>query len=340
MFLVRQPHLDDAEAILKVAHYLDTGDLPADRKRIEQILTRSESSFGGSLEPFEREYLFVLEDTDTKRVIGASMLHAQHGTKRAPHVYFSVLKDERYSQTLDRYFVHEVLRLGYNYDGPTEVSGLILLPEFRSSKFKLGKLLSFSRFLFMAVYRSLFRDTIMAELQPPLESDGTSVLWQQIGKRFTGLTYKEAGLLYKENKEFVHTLFPHSVIYTSLLSRKIRDAIGQVGAEARGAEAVLRRIGFRYARQIDPFDGGPYFTARSDEVTVIRDSKPMLVNAVEGADASRPWAIVARADDNAFRALGTRVIPNADHDSLGLTEQVRTELKVSPGDRVWAVIIP
>lgn len=32
--------------------------------------------------------------------------------------------------TLDKYFVHPTLRLAYNYNGPTEIGGLILLPEY------------------------------------------------------------------------------------------------------------------------------------------------------------------------------------------------------------------
>ena len=33
--------------------------------------------------------------------------------------------------------------------------------------------------------------------------------------------------------------------------------IGEVGAQTRGVEKLLRRIGFRYAERVDPFDGGP-----------------------------------------------------------------------------------
>ena len=340
MFMIRQSRRTDADSILTIARHLDTVNLPADEGHIDQILQISENSFNCKLEASEREYLFVLEDIEAKRIIGTSMIHAQHGSKRAPHVYFSVLKDERYSQTIDRYFVHEILRLGYNYHGPTEIGGLILLPEYRGSKEHLGRLLSFTRFLFIAMHREIFRDRVVAELLPPLEPDGTSVLWEHLGKRFTSLTYQEADLLSKENKEFIHTLFPHGVIYTALLPKEVRELIGQVGPNTRGVERMLRRIGFRYARQIDPFDGGPHFIARTDDITIIRDSRPMLVSAVEGADASRPWAIVAINEDDGFRAIGTRVIPNAEHDTLGLTEPVRNRLGVKPGDRVWAVIIP
>ena len=73
---------------------------------IEGILDRSERSFAGELAGAEREFVFVLEDLATKRIIGTSMIYAQHGTKRAPHIFFRVENDERYSVTLDRYFVH------------------------------------------------------------------------------------------------------------------------------------------------------------------------------------------------------------------------------------------
>ena len=338
MFLIRQSTPDDLEQILAVAKHLDSVNLPAKKDHLAAILERSAKSFEKKLEASEREYLFVLQDTAKERVIGTSMIYAQHGTRRSPHIYFQVLKDERYSQTIDRYFVHEGLRLGYNYDGPTEIGGLILLPEYRGHPASLGKLLSFSRFLYIAMHRSGFRDRTVAELLPPLEPDGTSVLWKHVGKRFTGLQYQEADLLSRGNKEFIHTLFPHSVIYTALLPRNVRDMIGQVGPNTRGVEKMLRRIGFRYARQIDPFDGGPHFICETDEITVVKDAHPVKVKEIGGADASRPWAIFAIDDDRGFRCTGARVIPDPDHGSFGLTGDVRQLLGLEAGDSLWAVI--
>ena len=155
--------------MLAVAEHLDTVNLPADRTIIEGILDRSEKSFTAEVPPAEREYLFVLEDLAQKRIIGTSMIYAQHGTKRAPHIFFRVENDERYSITLDRYFVHQTLRIGYNYNGPTEIGGLILLPEYRRNAHALGKALSYVRFLFIRMNRPIFRDQVLSELLPPLE---------------------------------------------------------------------------------------------------------------------------------------------------------------------------
>ncbi len=292
MFLIRESFEADVEQILEIAHHLDTVNLPADRGHIERIVARSTASFEETLPVQDREYLFVLEDLAARRLVGTSIIHAQHGTRRSPHVFLQVLEDERYSETLDRYLVHECLRLAYNYDGPTEIGGLILLPEYRGHSESLGRFLSYTRFLFIAMHRPVFRDRVISELLPPLEPDGSSRLWNQLGQKFTGLTYNEADLLSKDNKEFIKSLFPHGLIYTSLFPPEVREVIGVVGPETKGVEKMLRRIGFEYARQIDPFDGGPHFIAETDRISLVRDARQVeLVERSEAAPAR--WTIVA-----------------------------------------------
>ena len=336
MFRIRQSYREDVDQVLAVAEHLDTVNLPADRKIIETILDRSERSFSTELPAHDREFVFVLEDTAAKRIIGTSMIYAQHGTKRAPHIFFRVESDERYSLTLDRYFVHQTLRIGYNYHGPTEIGGLILLPEYRRNPAGLGKMLSYVRFLFMRMHRSLFRDHVLSELLPPLEADGTSKLWEALGRRFTGLSYQEADRLSKDNKEFIQALFPDDPIHTELLPDDVRSVIGQVGEDTRAVEKMLRRIGFDYAEQIDPFDGGPHFVAKTDDITIVRDAREVEVRA-EGGGTERKWAIAAvetAGQRPEFRAVGARVTP-LDGGAVGMSEQARRALGISDGQKVW-----
>ncbi len=340
MFRIRQSYREDVDQILAVAEHLDTVNLPADRRHIERILELSEHSFAATVPVVEREYLFVLEDLAKSRVIGTSMIHAQHGTKRAPHIFFRVENDERYSYTLDRYFIHRTLRIGYNYTGPTEIGGLILLPEYRGNPESLGKLLSYTRFLFIRMHRELFRAEVLSELLPPLEPDGTSKLWEHLGRHFTGLSYQEADLLSKDNKEFIHALFPDDPIHCELLPADVREAIGQVGPETRGVEKMLRRIGFDYAEHIDPFDGGPHFTARTDDITLVRDARQARIITVDHTDGERPWAILATERTDArpgFRAVGARVIP-MDEGRYGVTRDVATRLGAIADEPVWIVL--
>jgi arginine N-succinyltransferase len=231
--------------------------------------------------------------------------------------------------------VHQTLRIGYNYNGPTEIGGLILLPEYRRNTDALGKALSYVRFLFMRMHRELFRDHVLSELLPPLETDGTSKLWEALGRHFTGLTYQEADRLSKDNKEFIHALFPDDPIHTELLPEDVRAIIGQVGEETRGVEKMLRRVGFDYAEQIDPFDGGPHFLATTSDITIVRDAKEVTVRAYE-AEGKR-WAIVGHEVANSrpgFRAIGTRVTA-LEAGVVGLTDEARRRLGIEDGQKVW-----
>jgi arginine N-succinyltransferase len=337
MFRIRQSYREDVDQVLSVAEHLDTVNLPAERKHIEAILDRSDRSFAAEVPAAEREFLFVLEDLAKQRIIGTSMIYAQHGTRRAPHIFFRVENDERYSVTLDKHFVHQTLRIGYNYDGPTEIGGLILLPEYRRTAEALGKTLSYVRFLFIRMHRALFRDKVLSELLPPLEPDGQSKLWEALGRKFTGLTYQEADLLSKDNKEFIHALFPDDPIHTELLPDDVRTMIGQVGPETKAVESMLLRIGFEYAGQIDPFDGGPHFAARTDDITLVRDAREVELRTAEVAGGERPWAVLAvelPGQRPKFRAIGARVVP-LDGGAIGVTDEARRRLGVEDGQRVW-----
>ncbi len=336
MFLIREVFPEDLDQLVEVARHLNTVNLPSDRGLLERITDLSRRSFAEKIPTHQREYLFVLIDTDANKVVGTCMVHAQHGTRRAPHIFFEVLEEERYSETLDRHFVHRCLRIGYNYNGMTEIGGLILLPEYRGRKEGLGKLLSYVRFLYIALYRDRFCDEVISELLPELQPDGTSLLWESLGRNFTGLSYQEADRLSKDNKEFIRNLFPQGMIYTCLLPKHVQAQIGVVGPQTRGVEKMLRQIGFEYANKIDPFDGGPHFQARTDDVTLIKQTRKATVVAVDAADEGRPYGIVSSDHPQAphFTAAGTRFRIIGSGAEIGLPAPAREALGVQPGDTV------
>lgn len=339
MFRLREALPSDVGQIHAVARHLNSVNLPDDARAIEELVRHSVASFGGELEPLAREYLFVLEDTAAAaggpRIIGTSMIHAQHGTRRSPHVYFEILTEERYSETLDRLFVHRVLRIGYNYNGPTEIGGLVLLPEYRTAPGRLGKQLSYVRFLFIGAHRGWFRDEVISELMPPLEPDGTSLLWESLGRHFTGLSYQEADRISSGNKEFIRALFPQDPIYCCVLPQEVQRLIGVVGDSTRGVEHMLRKIGFGFANRIDPFDGGPHFIAKTDEVTLVRATRVATVFESQAPGIGALVAVERPAPDAAsprFLAVAAQVSLEGDH--VGLGRAACAELGVAPGDRV------
>jgi arginine N-succinyltransferase len=273
-FEIRAAVPGDEEKLLYVAKHLNSVNLPNDRDAIHEIVNMSFRSFTGEIkDPRLRQYVFVLFDRAKDMIVGTSMIIAQLGRKDAPYIYFDVIDEERYAATIDKHFYHTLLRIGYSFDGPTEIGGLVIMPEYRRASDRLGTMISYVRFLYMAAHRNLFQDEVLAELLPPLEPDGTSHLWEALGRRFTDLSYADADRLSKKNKEFIKGLFPEGVIYATLLSEEAQKVIGKTGTQTRGVEKLLRRIGFTYAHRVDPFDGGPHYTARMDEISLITDTR-------------------------------------------------------------------
>ncbi len=322
----------DREDLFELSAHLDSVNLPHDAAEIEAILDVSERSFAARIEnERDRQYVFVLRDLENDRAVGTSMVIAQLGSRYFPYVFFDVRNEERYSASLDKHFVHRVLTIGYSYHGPTEIGGLVVHPDARRAPERLGMLVSYVRFLFIAARRDLFQPRVLAELMPPLEPDGTSHLWEAVGRHFTGLTYREADRLSKKNKEFIRGLFPSGDIYVSLLPQAAQDVIGEVGRETRGVAKMLTRIGFRYNERVDPFDGGPHYMAATEEIELVqRTRRAALVGQelVSDTDHVRP-CLVARIEDQPpyFHAVPARAriapgeeipVEQAALDHLGL----------------------
>ena len=66
MYVIRDGQKNDLPGLRKLASELNTVNLPDDERELSFILDRSARSFDGRIrDPFEREYLFVMEETRT-----------------------------------------------------------------------------------------------------------------------------------------------------------------------------------------------------------------------------------------------------------------------------------
>ncbi len=341
-FEVRGALKSDEDQLLSVAQHLDTVNLPDDREEIRGILELAVDSFTGHIKaPQRRQYVFVLVDTKKDKIVGTSMIIGQLGRRDAPYIYLDVIQEERYSATLDRHFNHTTLNVGYSYGGPTEIGGLVLDPDYRRVPERLGLFISYVRFLYIKAHRDLFRDEILAELLPPLEPDGTSHLWDALGRHFTGLSYAEADRLSKKNKEFIRGLFPEGTIYASLLPKHAQDVIGKVGVQTKGVEKMLRRIGFRYAERVDPFDGGPHFVAPTDEITLVERTHKVKVSRLltkKEHPKHRSLVGVDLADPPYFRAVLSDYVAD-DDASGGLGAEAAEHLALDVGGEAWVLTL-
>lgn len=280
MFKLRNVCEQDLENLFELSQLVTFINLPPDKGLILDKIKSSETAFKNPDSDLSKNYyFFVLEDMEKGKVIGASLIHAQHGTEDEPHYYFKVGQEHKFSNTINTGFIHGTLKFGLDTDGPTEIGGLILDPAYRGNVHKLGKQLSFVRFLYMGLYPLRFKSTIHSELMPPFDREGKSPLWEAIGRRFLNMEYHDADVLSRNNKEFILSLFPSDTIYETLLPIEARHAIGKVGEDTKPVKKMLEDIGFKYTNEVDPFDGGPHYRAKLKDIKPVRNLMKLKVKS-------------------------------------------------------------
>lgn len=329
-FIVRPARHDDLGQLVDLAKQFNLLNLPGDRKVIAEKIDRSEQSFAGKLPKNKAEYLFVLEDLEEKIVMGSSLVIAKHGSEEVPHSFFKIFKRDHFSDDLGIGFIHQVLRFQLDFDGPTEIGGLLVDKAYRRRPEKLGKQISLSRFLYMGLHPEKFEERVLCELTPPL-SDGRSEFWEALGRRFTGLPYQEADLLSQSHKEFIESLFPQDDIYLCLLDAKARLVLGRVGEATKPAQHLLESIGFTYLDEVDPFDGGPHYGAKTQEILPIKYGKKMTIKDFKDASFKEQCLVATTSED--FRVSLASV--DIRGQEVALSAKARQILQVEPGEEVF-----
>jgi arginine N-succinyltransferase len=339
MYILRSVQPKDLQALLKLSHIMTFINLPPDEDIISSKIESSMRSFKNPSSEYSKNYyLFVIEDFESDEVLGVSMIHAQHGTENEPHFYLTVGQEAKFSQTINTGFVHGTLKLGLDTNGPTEIGGLILNPDYRGHKEKLGKQLSFVRFLFMANSPDRFKPMVHSELMPPLDKFGNSPLWEAVGRRFLNMNYHEADVLSRDNKEFILSLFPSENIYQTLLPMEARESIGKVGKETEPVKKMLESIGFKYTYEVDPFDGGPHYRCPLKEIKPIKQKITGELIATKDFDKKECKEVILSVEksDHDFFAFRTFLKVHAD-GQLSIDPKISKDLGLILPQKVTAI---
>ena len=91
MFVIRQAMPDDVPTLLKLARMVHFINLPADKDIITSKVSRSRRSFAGDVsDDRQRQFMFVLEDSETGGVIGTSSLICRIGWEGWPQIFLQV----------------------------------------------------------------------------------------------------------------------------------------------------------------------------------------------------------------------------------------------------------
>ena len=341
MLILRPVDTGDLDGLLALATRLDSLNLPADRDFLEARIRNSKISFAGDLRDWrEGVYVFVLEDSDARRCVGTSAIVAKNGRPGAPYFWLAVTTEERRSAELNKRFVHKKLQLHSTEDGPTEIGGLVLEPAYRRHKEMCGKALSTVRFAYMSLHPHRFEREVIAEMLSPFTETGANLLWEAFGAKFTGLPYRDADRLSARTKQFIADLFPRDPVYATLFPSSVQAVIGQPNETAVAAVRILEKVGFRYLKQVDPFDGGPYYGAARDAIASVRDRCELVLPCLaddEQPPMREPLALLSAEGSLGFRAT---VVPLDDEGWPWVSKQCREALGVAAGDRVAVTPLP
>lgn len=331
-FVVRPVREEDYDAFLELA-VITGGELtniPGDPDAVRWRVEESARSFDLRAEKAgSHRYLFLLEDVERREVAGTCGIISKVGGFQ-PFYCYDVRRERFSDEALGIDHEVEVLSPNINYNGPSEICCLYLRPEFRRSG--LGKLLSLSRFQFMAEFEKRFDQKVIAELRGVTENR-RSPFWEGVARHFFRMEFRRADFLSGlEDKEFIGRLMPKHPLYVPLLPPDAAKAIGRAHRDAEPALKVLLVEGFQFLGQVDIFDAGPIVEAEVTSIRTVRERRKATIDRVEGSlPEAEPYLMSnARLD---FRACIGRVM-TLEGDRVAIDRDAANLLKLGEGDPV------
>jgi arginine N-succinyltransferase len=284
------------ELIQKSTYGLTTLKITKDQllERVEHSVYAFQKSWR---RPTGQPYVLVLEDLQRGQVVGTSSIYSKVGGFE-PFYSFRIDTSVHQSKMLNVRREIKALHLVKEHNGPTEIGSLFLDPNYRGSG--NGRLLSLSRFLFMAEFHERFDEETIAEMRGNVSDTGYSPFWDAIGAHFFEIEFPQAETLTTVSKAFIAELMPPHPIYIPLLPKTAQQTIGRVHEHTEPALAMLQKEGFEHRKLVDIFDGGPVMHCATHQIRAIRDSQIAEVEDIVAEVASESLLISnARLD---FRA--------------------------------------
>ncbi len=336
MIIIRPIQNSDYDALHRIAVESGHGftSLPVNEELLRKRISHAEASFDSNVtEPGNEGYLFVMEDTETGKVVGTSGIEAAVGLDDAFY-HYHLGKVVHSSRELNIYNTVETLSLCNDYTGASEICTLFLSESHRKNS--NGRFLSRFRFLFMAEHTERFSETVIAEMRGVSDEDGSSPFWKWLEEHFFSLDFPTADYLTGIGKKvFIAELMPKYPIYVNLLSPEAQKVINKVHPKTVPALRLLEAEGFSRRGYVDIFDGGPTVETQTALVKTVRQSQKCQV-LIGDVDSDNKY-IICNSKVADFRATQAPVLLRETANQVVLTQAVADALMVNEGDWVRLV---
>lgn len=331
MMIVRPVRDTDLDAVCALAAEATTGltTLPNDREFLSNRINDSVPCFHNQpRKPGSETYFFVMENVATGAVVGTSAIFAKVGGFE-PFWTYEIRTALHASAVLNVRREIGYLQLKSIHNGPSEIGTLFLEPDYRRAA--NGRLLSLSRFLFMAEFPRRFEPRVIAEMRGEIDADGNAVFWEAVGAHFFGVPFAVADMMVTRDKSFIADLMPTHPIYIPLLPPDAQSVIGVVHEATRPARRLLEQEGFSFTNEVDIFEAGPVLGADVARLRTVRESRRAVLSGVDdGADG--PVYMVAKVTSAAEFVVTTASLTVVDDGSIALPESVVAALELQCGD--------
>ncbi|MGH8809787.1 MAG: arginine N-succinyltransferase [Noviherbaspirillum sp.] len=335
MLQVREIAERDLEGLLALATQAGSGmtTLKPDRKALGERVEIACASFAGRIGPQQRDYVFVMEDMTDGRLVGVCAIKSAVGLDE-PFYNYRIGTLVHSSKELKVFSRMDTLYLSNDLTGCAELCSLFLHPDYRNGS--NGKLLSKSRFMFIAQFPQLFPERVIAEMRGFQRSDGRSPFWDSLGRHFFKMEFNRADdLTSLGKKSFIAELMPRHPLYVAYLPEEAQQAIGRVHSDTEPARRLLEQEGMHYEGYVDIFDAGPVLQARVSELRALRDSELAVVEAAPDAlTAPAPLLLSTTAMEN-FRVISAPV--QVRKGRVALPAEQQRLLNCVAGDTVRAM---
>jgi arginine N-succinyltransferase len=272
MLVVRAINSADLDGLYRLACEVGSGmtTLKADMPMLGERVRVACASFAETIAPAKRDYLFVMEDTDTGRLAGVCGIKGAVGLEE-PFYNYRIGTLVHSSRELGVFSRMETLYLSNDLTGSTELCSLFLHPDYRSGS--NGKLLSKSRFLFIAQFPHLFTEKLIAEMRGYQAEGGSSPFYEGLGRHFFKMDFDHVDdLTSLGKKSFIAELMPRQPLYVAYLPDEAQQVIGRVHLSTAPARHLLEQEGMHFEGYVDIFDAGPVLQTRVSELRALRDS--------------------------------------------------------------------
>ncbi|MGF6262103.1 arginine N-succinyltransferase [Paraburkholderia youngii] len=336
MYFVRPARLADLDALEHMARTAQPvlHSLPHDRRALEARVALSEDSFRAEVDfPGEEFYLFVLEDSDTGKLMGTASIVAAAGYADPFYVFRNDALIHASRELHVNRKIH-ALTMSHELTGKSRLAGYYIDPSLRGDA--AAQLMSRARMMYIAANRKRFTPEVFSLLLGVTDENGMSPFWEAVGRKFFGRNFAdievESG---GRSRTFIAEVMPTYPVYVPLLPEAAQRVLGEPDGNALLAYEIHLEEGFETDRYVDIFDAGPVLTAQMDRSVSVKHNETRVVREAP-APHGATYLIAHNGAAGEFRCVLGDLAPGKE-SGAALSQAALAALGVREGDTVRCV---